>query len=94
MAGKLLHLPQGLVPSVAPCCPGWPLTLNIVKDDFGLFLLPRPPKRCDGWYVLPQLVYAVLGIELRALCMLGKEAGLSVESMGTWLAQYAHGFGI
>lgn len=75
VAGQLLHLPIGFILFVEACRPGWSLTLSVAKDDFE-FLLPPPPKCWDEGSALPHLVYAALVTEPRALCMLGKKAGL------------------
>lgn len=48
-----------------------PLNYLLVKDDlvFVIFL-PLPPKHWDHRCETPYLVYEVLGIKLRASCML------------------------
>lgn len=48
--------------------PGWPLTPWVAKDSLDLILLPPV---LDYRRVSPYLVYNVLGIEPKALCILG-----------------------
>lgn len=72
VAGQLLHLPTGFVPFTDTCCPGWPLTLHVAKDDFELLiLLPPPPRSRGSKPPLPCLfLFSVkLGIKHRTSCI-------------------------
>lgn len=51
--------------------------LFVGKDDLELLmLLSLPPECWDYSYMLPCLVYGVLGIKPRALCVLGKPSAI------------------
>lgn len=51
--------------------------LYVVKDDFELLMLlflPLSPKCWHSGHMPPGLVHAVLGVELKALCMEGEHS--------------------
>ena len=55
--------------------PGCPQTPYVATDDFELLILLSPPAESwDYRRTPPTLVYIVLGMELRALGMLGKHS--------------------
>ena len=55
------------------CSPGWPQTHYVAEDDLELLTLCPPLPKCEEYRHEPPIkVYMVLGIESRALRMLGK----------------------
>lgn len=55
------------------CSPAWSWALYVTEDNLELLNLPSPFLHCwDYRHVLLHLVYGLLGIELKTLCMIGE----------------------
>lgn len=57
---------------IISCSPRYPWTFYVVEEELELLILLPPPPKCRDYRYAPlYLLYVVLGIKPRILCMLG-----------------------